>query len=295
MSARAPRKAAARIYRDYLQPDRLAAFGGFLAQALEAGYETLTLTAFVTLVAQGDGALPRRVLLVRHDVDSDVPRARRMREIERRLGTVGTYFFRRRTWDVAFMRALEAEGCDVGYHYEELATLVKERGARGPAEARALIAPARERLRGVLAELRAGSGLTLDLLAAHGDFANRAVGVSNVELLDDPALRTEIGARLEAYDVEEHVDARASDNAWPAYWEPEDPAAALARGAPVIEVLVHPRAWGRAPVANARADARRLLEGVRLSLRGRARTAARRHGGSAGPTDPSRSTRQGRA
>jgi hypothetical protein len=292
MSARSPGKAAARIYRDYLQPDRLAAFHGFLSQALDAGYETVTLSAFAALVSDGDPAPPRRVLLVRHDVDSDVPRARRMRDIERGLGTVGTYFFRRATWDVAFMRELQDEGCDVGYHYEELATLVKERGAARPSEARALIAPARERLRAALAELRAVSGLALDVLAAHGDFANRAVGVSNVELLDDAAFRAEIGARLEAYDVEEHVDVRASDNAWPGYWEPEDPAAALARGAPVIEVLVHPRAWGRSPVANARADARRLLEGARLSLRGRARTAGRRRGDSAGPTDPNPSTRR---
>ena len=295
MSARTPRKAAARIYRDYLQADRLAAFGGFLAQAVDAGYETMTLTAFAARVAHGEPALSRRVLLVRHDVDSDVPRARRMREIERGLGTVGTYFFRRATWDVAFMRELQGEGCDVGYHYEELATLVKEQGATQAAEARALIAPARERLRGALAELRAGSGLALDVLAAHGDFANRAVDVSNTELLDDAAFRAEIGARLEAYDIEEHVDARVSDNAWPGYWEPEDPAAALARGARVVEALVHPRAWGRSPAANARADARRLLEGARFSLRGRARTAGRRRDDSAGPIDPNRSTRRPRA
>jgi hypothetical protein len=295
MSASAPRKAAARLYRDYLQPDRLAAFAGFLTQALDAGYQTMTLTTFAAAVARGDGTLPPRVLLVRHDVDSDVPRARRMREIERGLGTVGTYFFRRMTWDVALMRELEGDGCDVGYHYEELATLVKELGATEPAQARALIPAARERLRRALAELRAASGLALDVLAAHGDFANRAVQVSNVELLDDAAFRAEIGARLEAYDVEEHVHARASDNAWPGYWEPEDPAAALARGAPVVEVLIHPRAWGRSPVANARADARRVLEGARFSLRGRARTAERRRADSADPTDPNRSTRRRRA
>ena len=92
----------------------------------------MTLAAFAALVARSDSALPGRVLLVRHDVDSDVSRARRMREIERGLGTVSTYFFRRVTWDVAFMRELQSEGCEVGYHYEELATLVKERGATGP-------------------------------------------------------------------------------------------------------------------------------------------------------------------
>jgi hypothetical protein len=287
------RRLAARLYRDYVQPERLDAFRAFLARALDAGYETTTLTAFAARVADGSAASCGRVLLIRHDVDSDVPRARRMRAIERELGTVGTYFFRRATWDAAFMRALHAEGCDVGYHYEELATLVKERGASEPGEARALIGPARERLRSALAQLRADSGLAVDLLASHGDFANRAVDVSNVELLADAGFRAELGVCLEAYDVEPHVDARISDNAWPGYWEPEDPAAALARGDRVVEVLVHTRAWGRAPVANARADARRLLEGASFSVRrGRARTAARRRGGSAGPTGPSPSRRR---
>ena len=261
MSALAPRKAAARLYRDYLQPERLAAFAGFLAQALDAGYETMTLGAFAALVARSDSGAPGRVLLVRHDVDSDVSRARRMRAIERGLGTVGTYFFRRATWDVAFMRELQSEGCEVGYHYEELATLVKERGATGPAQARALIGLARGRLRGTLAELRADSGL-----APRRPRGARRLRQSRRRRLQrraagDAAFRAEIGVRLEAYDVEEHVDARASDNAWPGYWEPEDPAAALARGAPVVEVLVHPRAWGRSPAANARADGRGCWRG----------------------------------
>ena len=129
------------------------------------------------------------------------------------------------------MRELAAAGCDVGYHYEELATLIRERGAASAAQARALIPEARERLRAALAELRAGSGLPLDLLASHGDFANRAVDVANVELLDDPGFRAELGVRLEAYDIAGDVDARATD-AGGAWW-PEDPAAALARGEPV--------------------------------------------------------------
>jgi hypothetical protein len=282
---------ATRVYRDYAQPERLAAFGALLGHALDAGYETMTLTAFAGLIAADAQRLGRRILLIRHDIDSDVPRARRMRAIEREHGTVGTYFFRHSTWDPAFMRELLDEGCEVGYHYEELSTLVKERGARDAAQARALIAPARERLRAAIARLRASSGLPVDVLAGHGDFANRVVDVSNVELLEDARFREEVGVRLEAYDVETHVDVRVSDNAFDGYWEPEDPFAAVTRGAPVIEALVHPRAWGRAPAENARLDAQRLFEGAGFSYRrGRARTAARRRGDSAGPTGPSRST-----
>jgi hypothetical protein len=256
---------ARRLYRDYLEPERLDDFHRVVQCARDHGYGTMTLSQFAEMATASEPTARSRTLLLRHDIDSDVARARRMREIERELGVVGSYFFRRSTWDVDFMRELSAAGCEVGYHYEELAALVKERGAATAAEARALIEPARARLRASLAELRASSGLALDVVAAgglalevvaaHGDFANRAVGVSSQELLADPAFRAEIGVRLEAYDVEPQVDARFSDGA---QWCPHDPVEAFRRGERVVEVLVHPRPWGAAPAANARADLLRL-------------------------------------
>jgi hypothetical protein len=258
---------ARRLHGDYLQRERLDEFHLFVRGALEHGYETLTLSAFADVAAAGPPQDDHRILLLRHDVDTDVGRARRMWEIERRLGVVGSYFFRRSTWDLGFMRELAAAGCDVGYHYEELATVVKERGAASAAEARALLGAARARLRTTITELRGSTGLALDVFAAHGDFANRAVGVSNVELLSDPGLRAEIGARLEAYDVEAHVSARSSDGVPPGGWEPEDPMHAIQRGERVVAVLLHPRSWGGAPAANARADLVRLREGCVYRLR----------------------------
>jgi hypothetical protein len=262
---------ATRVYRDYLEPDRLDELRRLLRCAVEQRYETMTLLAFAERVAAGTLGARARVLLLRHDVDSHVPRARRMWEIERQLGIVGTFFFRRSTWDVPFMRELAAAGCEVGYHYEELATLIKEHGAPTAGAARELIVPARDRLRAALAELRADSGLALDVLASHGDFANRAVDVANVELLGDAAFRTQIGARLEGYDIEAHVDVRCSDGAGPERWSPVDPELELARGAPVVELLIHPRGWGAAPVTNARMDVERLIDGARYRLRRAAR------------------------
>jgi hypothetical protein len=192
-----------------------------------------------------------------------------MWDIERELGMVGTWFFRRSTWDVPFMRELVAAGCEVGYHYEELATVIKRQGVGSAEAARAQIGAARVLLRASLAELRADSGLPLDVLAAHGDFANRAVDVSNVELLADPGFRAQVGVRLEAYDVEKHIDARASDGGSrpPEYWSPAHPAEALRRGLRVVELLLHPRPWGRAPAENARADLHRLGEGCVYAIR----------------------------
>jgi hypothetical protein len=264
---------ARRLQGDYLQRERLDELRAHLKSAREHGYETMTLSAFCDLVAAGRPRADDRILLLRHDIDTDLRRARRMWEIERGLGMVGSYFFRRCTWDVGFMRELSSAGCEVGYHYEELATVIKERGAATATQARALLGAARALLRTTIAELRADSGLPLDVLAAHGDFANRAVGVSNVELLADLALREEIGVRLEAYDVEPHVSARSSDGVPPRGWRPGDPMDAIRRGEPVVEVLLHPRSWGGAPLTNARADLRRLGEGCAYGLR---RSRARR-------------------
>jgi hypothetical protein len=255
---------AFRVHRDYLQRERLRDLERLLRLSLQLGYSTMTLSAF----AGAGTRTPDRTLLLRHDIDSDLGRARRIWEIERELGVIGSYFFRRSTWDVAFIRELSAAGYEVGYHYEELATAIKERGAGSAGEARGLIALARARMLASVAELRAESGLPLDVFAAHGDFANRAVGVSGAELLADRTFRADIGARLEAYDVEAHVDARASDGARPQeHWWPLDPGEALRRGERVVEVLLHPRAWGGAPVENARLDLRRLGEGCLYRLR----------------------------
>jgi hypothetical protein len=258
---------ARRLHSDYVQRERLDDFRELLQTAVAHGYRTMTLSAFADLVAAGPPGPEERILLLRHDIDTDVRRARRMWQIEQELGMVASYFFRRSTWDIDLMRELRDAGFEVGYHYEELATVVKEHGARTPAEARALLDKARARLRTSIAELRAESGLALDVLAAHGDFANRVVDVSNVEVLEDRSLRAELGVRLEAYDIEPYVYARSSDGVPPRGWRPYDPADAIVRGTPVVAILLHPRSWGGAPITNARADLLRLREGCAYALR----------------------------
>lgn len=116
-------------------------------------------------------------------------------------------------------------------------------------------------------ELRATSGLALDVFAAHGDFANRAVGVSNVELLSDVGLRAKLGVRLEAYDIEDKLSARSTDRVKRRGRWPTDPQDAFRQLEPVVGLLLHPRAWGGAPVVNARADLGRMREGCVYRVR----------------------------
>ena len=257
---------AGRLYGDYLLPSRLREYELLLSLALSAGYETLPLAEFAARPVVGG-----RVLLMRHDIDSDIATATRMWRIEQRLGVRGTWFFRLSTWDDALLDEIARAGSEVGYHYEELATLALRRGASSGDAARALVGEARDLLRANTRALRDRSGLPLTTFASHGDFANRRTGVANTVLLDDSGFRDELGVELEAYDASltSRFDARSSDRGYPQLWVPADPAAAIRAGAGVIEILVHTRPWGAAPLSNARLDLARLRDGARLLARSR--------------------------
>ncbi|MDX6597947.1 MAG: hypothetical protein QOE87_1834 [Gaiellales bacterium] len=266
MSIASARGIAGRLYGDYFLPSRLREYELLLSLALSAGYETLPLGEFAVREAP-----PERVLLLRHDIDSDLPTAKRMWEIEQRLGIRGTWFFRLSTWDDALVDAIAAGRSEVGYHYEELATLALRRGARSREAALALVEEARDLLRANSAGLRRRSDLPLTTFASHGDFANRRAGVRNTVLLDDAGLRAELDVRLEAYDhsLTSRFDARSSDRGYPQLWVPADPAEALRDGLGVIEILVHTRPWGAARLTNARLDLARLRDEVLLRARSR--------------------------
>jgi len=76
---------------------------------------------FRNLLANG---LPNRFCALRHDVDRRTYRALDMARLEHGMGLVASYYFRvPYTFDVEVIRAIEAMGHEVGYHYENLSEL----------------------------------------------------------------------------------------------------------------------------------------------------------------------------
>jgi hypothetical protein len=257
-----------RLYSDFLMGSRLDEYRLLLESALEAGYRILSV-ADAWQMMRDEGSNPeRRILVLRLDVDTDPKSAGAMWTVANGLGIRGSYFFRLSTCDPAVMSAMSAAGSEVSYHYEELATVAKRRHLRSASEALAALPEARDLFSANLVRLRERTGLPMRIVAAHGDFVNLRLGVSNSRILDDPTLRHELGIDLETYDEEflRHVTSPHTDVPPPLFWDPMDPQAAMRAGEPLLSVLVHPRHWRADPLINARDDAWRLVQGVQHRL-----------------------------
>lgn len=263
------RRLAERVYADVLMPSRLGAYAEFLEAGLQAGYEVVGVGSF-----WNGGAAPpdetRRFLILRHDVDTDPGTAAAMWHVDQRLGINTSYFFRLATLDVDLARRVADAGGEASYHYEELATIIRRRRLRTRDAAIAALAEARDLFARNVDRLRATTGLPIRVVAAHGDFVNRRLGIANWEILADASFREQVGIDLETYDPAylARLTSRFSDTLYPRYWDPSDPMTAIRAGEPVVSVLVHPRHWRTDPWGNLADDARRLADEARYRLPG---------------------------
>ena len=95
----------------------------------DAGYE------FVTYAEYCEGLRTDKYIVIRHDVDRSVERARRLAEVELEVGVKASYYFRDKfiSENSDDIRYIESLGHEVGYHYEDL---VMEKGDVDKAYAR---------------------------------------------------------------------------------------------------------------------------------------------------------------
>ena len=87
----------------------------------DAGYE------FVTYAEYAEGCRADKLIVMRHDVDKLVERARQLAEVENDMGVRASYYFREKFIDDDSdeIRYIESLGHEVGYHYEDF---VMEKG-----------------------------------------------------------------------------------------------------------------------------------------------------------------------
>lgn len=254
-----------RLYNDFLMPSRIAELEQVLLDAKVAGYEIISLGGYLN--KKSLGGVKEKILLLRHDIDTDPATAQLIWDMERRLGIHGTFFFRLNTIDIALMRRIEEEGGEVGYHFEEISSVIKS--GRKFKTKNELYGAAASLFCSNLNSLRKGTSLSLQAVASHGDFVNRSVGIINNEFLCEDVRRI-MGISYEAYDsiLVEDIDLRIADRMFPAMWYPISPHEAICRGDSIIQLLIHPRQWRAAPIANAKDNIVRALEGIRHKMGG---------------------------
>lgn len=247
-------------WQNFLMPDRLEEYRALLRAIAVRGYRFLTMEEFAAHV-RADRRETDSVCVLRNDVDSDPGGAGRMFEIDRAEGARATYYFRLATIDRGVIERMRASGAEVGYHFEELASYAKQAGIRTKAGIEAHIPAIRDMFRGNVTRFTEAAGVAPRTVAAHGDFANRRLGVTNNHIVDR-ALLDEFGIVAETYEpwLMSAVTVRLADRAAPVWWHPMPPEKALRSTPAVLYILVHPRQWVRNPWGNSALDVRRGAE-----------------------------------
>jgi hypothetical protein len=249
-----------RVYSDYLMPSRLGIYEDFLRACRQAGYQHTSLRAMHT-GAVGAG---QRVVVHRHDIDSDLRTARKMFALERRFGVSASYYFRRSTMMPEFMRIIEQAGSEASYHYEEVADFAKRHHIRCGHALRARMDEIGDQFYINFEHIKRCTGVKMATVSSHGDFVNRKLQVINHELLKNPALRRRCGITWEAYDADliNQFDIYISDRPAPVYFSPMSPFDALGRY-DKIYLVTHPSQWETNWLETSKTNLVRLVHGVR--------------------------------
>jgi hypothetical protein len=213
-----------RIYSDYGMPSRLCMHEKLIRAAQEAGFAQTSVRDYFDMVRSGHAA-SSKVIVHRHDIDTDLRTTRKLFEIEQKHGIRASYYFRLSTLDFGLMREIEQYGSEAGYHYEELASFAKRNKIKDPALVRERLPEIRDAFRKNFYWLEQQLGTKIRTVAGHGDFANRRLKVNNTEILADQQLREACGIECEAYDRDllDHIDMYIADRPPPQYYVPTSP------------------------------------------------------------------------
>lgn len=251
-----------RLYSDYAMPSKLAAHEAMVRAAAEAGYKQVSVREYFT------DLLPfceekNRVLIHRHDIDTDLRTARKLFELEKRLEVRSSFYFRLSTLDYRLMHEIEEYGSEASYHYEELATFAKKKRIKRPVEVLRKLPEIKDEFIANFQAIQKHLGTKMITVASHGDFANRKLQLHNTIILNDPKVRHQCGIQCEAYDLSlmNSIDIYISDRPHPQYFYPITPREAIGRHRRVY-LLTHPRQFETNWAANTKENFARLYQSL---------------------------------
>ena len=246
-----------RLYSDYITKNRYNEYEIILETIRKKNYESICISEYTKLAKKG------RHVIIRHDIDTDVPIAKKLFELEKQHGIKATYFFRLSTIDIDFIKELISNGYEVGYHYEEIATYAKQHKIKTRNEIEKHMGEIQQLFRSNIEAFEKQIGTHITSIASHGDHANRKLDMPN-NFLFNVDLQKEYPNIIEAYDerIEGKLDARISDTMPPTYWKPIGIDEVFSNNPHNFLMLVHPRWWNKAPLIRFKETLRRIIEGI---------------------------------
>lgn len=252
-----------RLKSDYFLPDRIKEYDDLIRNALENGYEIVSHSEFYKMVQNNEVGL-RKIMMIRHDIDSDPKYCSKWLAVEKRYNVKTSYFFRLCTLKIASMKEVINQGSDCGYHYEELATYAKRKKIRSSEEIKRHISEIREEFVTNLHSIEQQLGSKIKFIASHGDFANRKLGVANHVLIDRDFLNLN-GIEFETYDpiFLDNYSINIMDAGAPNYYNGPVSQMEAIKKYQIIHLLVHPKHWRSNLYWNTYENVKRFIEGLR--------------------------------
>jgi len=100
----------------------LQAYKSLLLALQSSAYQFLTFEQYC-IAKQSNGALPPKVVILRHDVDLKAANSLATAQLEAELGIVASYYFRvvPQSNQPEIITQIAALGHEIGYHYEDMA------------------------------------------------------------------------------------------------------------------------------------------------------------------------------
>ena len=252
-------KIYARVYSDYFSKDRFEEYDHILSCFCANQYKLMSVIGYYD--AMLSNKLTNKVVILRHDIDTDPERAKCFLDIERKYGFVGSYYFRLTTLNLSLMQEIESCGGEASYHYEEIAEFAKSHHIHSCEEIVANLDVIRNKFIDNYALLKSKTNLPMRSVASHGDFVNRKLGLSNTIIVND-SVRRICGIEVETYDpILKNNNCYIADRSMPVGWYPNSPLGAICCDKNVY-LLTHPRQWGANVICNLKADLLRAKEGI---------------------------------
>jgi hypothetical protein len=256
-----------RIYSDYVMPSRFHEYEKFLKYALNLGYSFSSVIGFYDIVKSRKLSKKDNIIILRHDIDSDIEGAREFHKIEMKYGIVSSYYFRLSTLDFFFMKDIIISGGEASYHFEEIADFCKVNRISDKRKVLREMDKIRQNFALNFSHIENKLSVKLRSVASHGDFVNRKLRIINNEITKDINLRKYLGIELEAYDnaLMKEFDIYISDRSYPIFWFPESPFRSVNKFN-IICILTHPRQWRRNFYCNIKQDLKRSYEELLFKL-----------------------------